>query len=175
MSASRTASAAAIFTALVSISSFSYAASAVATLDKAKLSLHQAIVAAEKTSGGKAVEASLTEKSNAPMYDVKILKDDATSHYMVDASTRDANPTKSDSLMSKVDKEGKSERDAAMTARVPLKDAVATVEKQTGGKAVDAEIDVDGNRAQYVVEVALNGDTMKKTVDASTGKLIAEK
>lgn len=161
--------------ALVAAPALTWAASDVEAVGKSKLSLNDAIMAAEKASGGKAMEADITTKKDMPVWDITVLKGDSTAHYAVDASTSTAQAVEDKGIMAKVEKEGQDERKAARSVPVTLKEAVSTVEKQTGGKVMTADLEADSKKAQYDFKVAVNGDTVKKSVDAATGKIIASK
>ncbi len=144
-------------------------------LNKSKVSLHQAISASEKSTGGTVMEIKLDEEKDAPVYEVTVLKGDAVTHYKLDGTSTASMPMENKSIVAKVvDHEGKDERIAAATAQSSLKDAVAKVEKQTGGQAIEASIEVDDKKAQYVVEVLVGSKEVKHAVDATTGNIIAK-
>jgi uncharacterized membrane protein YkoI len=164
-----------LVTALALFAAPAWAASDMDAVAKSKLSLNDAIMAAEKASGGKAMEADITTKKDLPVWDITVLKGDSTAHYAVDASTSTAQAVEDKGLMAKVEKEGQDERKAARSASVSLKEAVSTVEKQTGGKVMTADLEADSNKAQYDFKLALDGKTVKKSVDAATGKIVAAK
>jgi len=54
---------------------------------KAKISLIEAIKAAEQNKGGKALEAELDDESNAVQFEIKILKDGKIYEVLVDGTT----------------------------------------------------------------------------------------
>jgi uncharacterized membrane protein YkoI len=54
---------------------------------KAKISLIEAIKAAEQNTGGKALEAELDDGSNAIQFEIKILKDGKIYEVLVDGTT----------------------------------------------------------------------------------------
>jgi uncharacterized membrane protein YkoI len=54
---------------------------------KAKISLIEAIKAAEQNTGGKALEAELDDGSNAVQFEIKILKDGKIYEVLVDGTT----------------------------------------------------------------------------------------
>ncbi len=172
---SRTLKIALLCSGILAAPSIAWAASDAKTIQKATLSMTDAIAAAEKTSGGTAMEVSLIEKNNAPVFDVTIVKGKDTSNFTVNAAAATATAVKSDRVMDKLKVEGNDEQNAALGAKVSLKEAVAKVEKQTGGKATEASTEVEDKKAQYEVEVALDGKTVKKNVDATTGVVVAEK
>jgi uncharacterized iron-regulated membrane protein len=69
---------------------------------------------------------------------------------------------------------GPGDREAAAAAamKVSLTQAIATAEQQTGGKAYDAGVDVDGDKTQIVVET--NGPKGVQTVmiDGASGQVV---
>ena len=59
-----------------------------------------------------------------------------------------------------------------MTAKTTLAQAIATAEQQTGGRAYDAGVNIDGGQTRIVVET--NGPKGAQTVsiDAQTGQVV---
>lgn len=68
--------------------------------------------------------------------------------------------------------DGGREAAAVATMKVSLTQAIATAERQTGGKAYDAGVDVDGGNTRIVVET--NGPKGVQTVmiDGASGQVI---
>jgi len=142
------------------------------TLAKAKLSITSAISAAETASGGKVMEIDLDEEKDAPVFEASVFTGGQLKHYKIDATSSTGVAVENKSLKAKVDFEGKAEKEAIMQAKTSMQDAIATVEKDTGGKAYKAEVEVEDKRSEYVIEVVANGKEMKKFVDAGTGKIV---
>ena len=63
---------------------------------------------------------------------------------------------------------------AINTAKISLSDAIGLAEKEAGGRAVEAEIDEDGDRVfYYEVEVITpDGGEKEVLIDMNTGKII---
>lgn len=145
-----------------------------AMLAKAKLSISSAVSATEKASGGKVMEIKLDEEKGAPMFEATVLAGGKLKHYKIDASTATGAPMESKSLVDKIKMEGKDEQAAIMAAKTSLHDAIMAVEKETGGKGVEAAVEVEDKKSEYIVEVVANGKEMKKSVDTGTGKIMAK-
>lgn len=64
------------------------------------------------------------------------------------------------------------EQTALMNSKLSLSEAIATAERQTGGKAFDAGVDVDHGKP--LVQVEINGPkgVQTVTIDASNGQVI---
>jgi len=71
--------------ALMGTSAFAADASDIRAMGEAKISLVDAIKAAESHQGGKAIEASLDDDSWKPAYEVSIVKDNRVFDVQVDA------------------------------------------------------------------------------------------
>ena len=146
----------------------------ITALGKAKLSISGAVTATEKSTGGKVMEIKLDEEKGAPIFEAAVLSGGKVKHYKIDAATSTGMPVESKSLMDKIDMEGKAEQDAIMQAKTSLNDAIAAVEKDTGGKAVQASVEVEDKKSEYHIEVVANGKEVKKKVDTASGKIITK-
>jgi uncharacterized membrane protein YkoI len=61
-------------------------------------------------------------------------------------------------------------------APTSLKSAIKSAESQSGGKAVDADADRDGDQVRYTVKVALSdGTTQKIKINGADGKVASAK
>lgn len=143
-------------------------------LEKTKVSMTSAVAATEKSTGGKVMDIELDDEKGTPVYEVATLVAGKLKHLKLDASAKGSAPVESKSLVDKMKMEGKDEQDAAMQAKTSIADAIMAVEKETGGKALEAKIEVEDKKATYVVEVFANGKEMKRSVDVATGKIVSK-
>src|SRR4051812_17786147 len=104
MPRSRTVSFAVLCSGLLFASSASWAISDAKAIDNAKLTMGDAIAAAEKASGGKAMEANITTKKKAPIFDVTVLVGDSTKNYTVNAAVEKAKAVPNNSIINKIDR-----------------------------------------------------------------------
>ena len=126
----------------------------VALFSQAKISLIDAIIAAEKKVGGKAIEAELGDESNSVQFEIEILKDGKTHEVIVDGIT------------------GKVLVALFSQAKIPLIDAIKAAEKKVGGKAIEAELVDESNSVQFEIEILKDGKTHEVIVDGITGKVL---
>ena len=147
------------------------------TFEQTKLSARDAVSAAEKTSGGKAMGVKFTTDNKKPVYDVTVLQasNNATKHYLVDADASMAAAREKTGVVSKVEAETQSERAAAKVAKIPLDDAIAKAEQNTGGKVINADLQIRGSTADYDTEVVKGGTSVMYTVDAGSGTVAPKK
>lgn len=146
----------------------------ITALEKAAVSMHDAIAITEKASGGKAIDVSFDD-DNGGTYDVTIINGDKTEHYTVNAVVKPAAALPDKSLMAKAGIETKGEKDALKMAKLSLSDAVAKAESQTKGKAIGAELTRKDKATFYDVDVVAAGDkVMQVTVDAMNGTAVTK-
>jgi uncharacterized membrane protein YkoI len=147
------------------------------SFEQAKLTAGEAVSAAEKASGGKAMDVKFTTDSKKPAFDVIILKTgaNATEHYIVDADTSTGSARQKQGVSAKVSGEPQSERASANVAKVSLSDAISKAESSAGGKVINAELELRGSTADYDMEVIKNGASAMYTVDAANGTVAPKK
>jgi len=68
--------------------------------------------------------------------------------------------------------DGNREAAAVATMKVSLTQAIATAEQQSGGKAYDAGVDVDGGKTRIVVETSGPKGVQTVTIDAASGQVV---
>ena len=143
-----------------------------ATLSNATVSLNDAINKAEKEGGGQAVAADYTaKKGTMGYYDVKVLSSDGAKLTEYRVSTATGKVTKAsnepfEKMFTRI------KPDQLASAPTSLKGAIKTAEAQSGGKAVDADADRNGDTVRYVVKVAkADGSTEKVKVNGADGKV----
>jgi uncharacterized membrane protein YkoI len=146
------------------------------SINKAKVSMTDAIRTAEKEGNGQAISAEYEFKNGNPAYyEVKVLSTDGqklTKYELspVTGKVKDANDEKFAKLFTRL------QPNAIAAAPTSLTHAIATAETRAGGKAVDAEIDRDGDQVQYTIKVVkIDGDSEKVKVNGSDGKVASAK
>jgi uncharacterized membrane protein YkoI len=145
-------------------------------MEKAKISLSEAVRAAEKQGSGQAVSAEYELKSSGPAYyEVKVLSNDGRklTQYELDANTgqvRKVSDEKFEKLFTRL------KPTAIQNAPTSLTRAIATAETRAGGKAKEATVSRDGDQVQYDVEVVkLDGSSEKFKINGSDGKVASAK
>lgn len=61
---------------------------------------------------------------------------------------------------------------AVSEAKVGLAEAVSAAERETSGKAIEAQIEVEGTQAFYEIDVFSEGDIKEVRVSAEDGKIL---
>jgi len=147
-----------------------------AVLSNAKVSLTSAIGIAEQHGSGQAVSADYAgKKGSMGHYAIKVLSNDGKklTEYRVSPTTG-AVTKASNEPFEKMFTRLKPE--SLENAPTSLKSAIKTAEAQSGGKAVDADTDRDGDQVLYTVKVAMSdGTTQKIKVNGSDGKVASAK
>ena len=132
-----------------------------------KVSLADAITAAQNAGSGKAIYGKFHETHGVGKYEVVVVNNGKTDTYEVDPSTGEAVKAKRDDA-AKADKKGEATIQSAQTG---LATAINTAEKQ-GGRALEAELDTKKNTTAYEIEVANGDNTSTVWVDVNTGQII---
>lgn len=146
----------------------------ISALEKAAVSMHDAIATAEKASGGKAIDVSFDDDKGGT-YEITLINGDKTEHYTVNAVAKPAAAMPDKSLAAKANIETKGEKDALKMAKLSLSDAVAKAESETKGKAIGAELTRKDKATFYDVDVVGAGDkVMQVTVDAMNGTAVTK-
>ena len=70
------------------------------------------------------------------------------------------------------DKPDAQEMAKLMAARTSLSQAIAIAEKETGGKAIDADFDNENGALSLEIEVLKDNAVSKVIIDADTGKVV---
>ncbi|SRR5581483_6125719 len=145
-------------------------------MEKAKISLTEAIRTAEKHGNGMATSAEYVFKNGNPAYyEVKVLSNDGqrlTGYELnpVTGEVRKADDEKFEKLFTRL------KPNAIQNAPTSLTRAIATAETRSGGKAKEATVNRDGDQVQYTVEVVkLDGSSEKLKINGSDGKVASAK
>lgn len=146
------------------------------SIEKAKISLTEAIRIAEKHGNGQATSAEYEFKNGNPAYyEVKVLRNDGQKliKYELSPSTgavKEVSDEKFEKLFTRI------KPTAIQNAPTSLTRAISTAETRTGGKAKDAEISRDGDQLLYEIEVVkLDGTSEKLKINGSDGKVASAK
>ena len=146
------------------------------SIEKAKISLAEAIRIAEKQGNGQATSAEYEFKNGNPAYyEVKVLRNDGQklTKYELSPSTgtvKEVSDEKFEKLFTRI------KPVAIQNAPTSLTRAIATAETRTGGKAKEAEVNRDGDQLQYKIEVVkLDGTSEKLEINGSDGKVASAK
>lgn len=133
----------------------------------AKVSMAQAIEAAESKGMGKATEADF-EDDDGGRWEIKVIADGGNklTEYYVDPNSGQVTGEE-EQTFEKYFTTLKPENFAK--AQVQLKDAVAAAEKAANGKAYSAEVEREGDSVTYEIDVATDQGEKDVDVDA-TGK-----
>ena len=143
-----------------------------AMLSHAKVSMNQAITVAEEQGGGQAIDADYIPKSGTMgIYEVKVLSMDGKKLLNFDVNPQDGRVLKA--TRERVGKVFTRIKPADLQAvQTPLKGAIKSAEAHTGGKAVKADTDRDGDTVRYTVKVAMaDGTTKTIRVNGADGQL----
>jgi len=133
-----------------------------------KLSLQDAIAAAEKQTGGKAIDADFATKGGASIYKIRTVGNNAVTDVVVDAATGTVSTGKT-TQASRLDREDKAEISAIQQAKVSLDQAARAAEQQEDGKAIAAGLEESGGQVAYEAEVVKDGAVKKVKVDPASG------
>lgn len=146
------------------------------SMDKAKISLTEAIHIAERKGSGQATSAEYEFKSGNPAYyEVKVLRNDGEklTRYELSPSTGDVKEVsdeKFEKLFTRI------KPTAIQNAPTSLTRAIATAETRSGGKAREAEVSRDGDQLLYEVEIVkVDGTREKMKINGSDGKIASAK
>jgi uncharacterized membrane protein YkoI len=145
-------------------------------MEKAKISLTEAIHIAERKANGQATSAEYEFKSGSPAYyEVKVLSNDGTklTKYELNATSgavKEVSDEKFEKLFTRI------KPTAIQNAPTSLTRAISTAETRSGGKAREAEVNRDGDQLQYEIEVVkLDGTSEKMKINGSDGKVASAK
>jgi len=145
-------------------------------MEKAKISLTEAIHMAERQGNGQAISAEYEFKNGDPAYyEVKVLRDDGQklTEYQLDPNTgkvKEVKDEKFEKLFTRI------KPTAIQNAPTSLTRAITTAETRSGGKAKEAEVNRDGDQLQYEVKVVkLDGGSETLKINGSDGKVASAK
>jgi uncharacterized membrane protein YkoI len=133
-----------------------------------KISLTDAIRAAEREGNGKAIDADYrAASSGVGSYDVKVLSNDGTKlmKYRLNAATGKLESAGNEAFEKVFTRLKAQDISSAPTSLVS---AIHMAEQHAGGKALDADVEHTGDTVRYEVKVAkTDGTTEKLKIDGS--------
>lgn len=139
----------------------------------AKTSISQAIATAEMQVGGQAMKVDVGHEKGTYLYEIKVVSKDKVSEVFVDPATGAITRTEDEGLIAKVfDKEDQAEFAKLTGSPVTLASAIATAEKEIGGKAIEAAFESEDGKALFEVEVAKDKAVQKVMIDSASGKVV---
>jgi uncharacterized membrane protein YkoI len=145
-------------------------------MEKAKISLTEAIHMAERQGNGQAISAEYEFKNGNPAYyEVKVLRNDGQklTKYELDPNTgkvKEVSDEKFEKLFTRM------KPTAIQNAPTSLTRAITTAETRSGGKAKEAEVNRDGDQLQYEVKVVkADGTSETLKINGSDGKVASAK
>jgi uncharacterized membrane protein YkoI len=144
-------------------------------LGRSKVTLIEAILAAEKADGGRTTAADFNfKRGNPAIYEVKVLSADGKklTRYDIDpksGSVKDTHNEVLEKLLSRISPEN------LRLTPTTLTHAVYLAQQQSGGRALNADVDRKGDHLEYTIEtVKLDGTSHKVKIDGSNGKVISD-
>jgi uncharacterized membrane protein YkoI len=139
----------------------------------AKTSISQAIAAAEKQTGGRAMKADVDEDEDIYFYKIRIVAKDTVSEVLVDPASGEVTQVGDrGSIASIFDNDDQAELANLAASPVTLTAAVATAEKEIGGKAIQAAFESEDGQSQFEVHVAKNKAVHQVKIDAGSGQVV---
>ena len=141
--------------------------------ENAKVSLGDAISAAEKHTQGKAMDAAFADYNGAPAYEVKTFQNGAVWDGIIDAVSGEVIGEGETTSESDLDREDKAELAAFKTAKQTLLQALKAAEEHAGGKAIDGGLEEVDGKVVYEVGVVKNGMVETVDVNPESGQIAA--
>lgn len=143
-----------------------------AAASTAMVSAAEAIAAAEKATGGRAVKLDIESENGAYLYEIRTATQDKVKNAFVDPATGKIVPTEDKGLIASVF-EGEDWGALAKLQgfKTTLATAVATVEQQAGGKTLEAEYGDEDDKPISEAKVVKDSVTPRVEIDAASGKV----
>ena len=141
----------------------------VRALEKAKVSLTQAIDIAARQGNGIAIDAEFEEDDGRGTYEVKVLGEGTLVTYTLDAESGSVTDTENERIEQYFTRLKPADlRDA----RTTLGQAIGMAEQRAGGKAMDAEVEREGDHVEYEVTVARpDGSAQEIRINGTSGQV----
>ena len=144
-------------------------------LSRSKLTLIEAIMAAQKADGGRTTTAEFNfKRGNPAVYEIKVLSADGKklTRYDIDPKTGSVKDTHNEVLEKLLTRISP---DNLRLTPTTLTHAVYLAQQQSGGRALNADVDRKGDHLEYTIEtVKLDGTSHKIKIDGSNGKVVSD-
>jgi uncharacterized membrane protein YkoI len=138
----------------------------------AKLSVAQAIAAAQQHADGKVVEIGIATQHGADWYKALLATGDGLHYVRIDPATGAiGKSSRPDIPLADLDAAGRRDLAALCDAKIDLAQAAAMAAQQDGGKVVSAGIEQLDGIPQYFVHTAANGKLHALIVDPTSGRV----
>ncbi len=143
-------------------------------LSQAKVSLAQAIeIARKEVKKGHLVEAELEMSDGRPTYEVEFLSGQAVKEVEIDGVSGKVLETETESIDEKHKDRVAAFEKALGQTKLTLTQAVEIAQKKVpGGKAYEAEFELEDGKLACEVELLAGGKFMEVEIDATTGKVL---
>lgn len=140
-----------------------------------RVSLGEAVRAAEQALGGRAVEAEIDVEDGAPVFEVEVLVGEDMHEALVDAETGEVRSTSRERLATVWGDWFQQDRlDAVNDAPRSLGAILADLESETGAVAREAELEDEDGQLYYEIEMSgADGEETETYVDVSTGERLS--
>lgn len=139
----------------------------------AKTSISQAVAAAEKQTGGRAMKVDVEHEKGIYLYEIKTVSKDKVSEVFVDPASGKITRTDDEGMIAKVfDSEDQAEFAMLAASPVTLAAAIVTAEQETAGKAVEAAFENEDGTMLFEIEVAKDKAVHNVMIDAASGKVV---
>lgn len=141
----------------------------VRALEQAKVSLTQAIDIAARQGNGMAIDAEFEEEDGRGAYEVKVLGDGTLVTYTLDAESGSVTDTENERIEQYFTRLKPAD---LQNARTTLGQAIGMAEQRVGGKALDAEVEREGDHVEYEVTVVRpDGSAQEIRINGASGQV----
>lgn len=148
----------------------------VARVLNAHTSLSEAIGAAEKETGGRALKIGYEKDNGAYVYEIKTFKNKKIIEILIDPVSGKVIKHKAEGLIAKIREWDDQDAYAKVAASpITLATAIRTAEKSVGGKAVEAGIEDEDDGGMYKIEVAKDAFVHDVVIDIVSRKIVSER
>lgn len=138
----------------------------------AKVSLIQAIEAAERhAGGGRAVDASFEPQGSTGAYLIRVFRGHAVWEGLVDARTGEVIGQGKTTPENELDPDDKAQVGVLDRVKTLLPDAIRAAEQQGNGKAINGSLEQRNGKLLYEIEIVTDSTVRAVTADALTGRM----
>lgn len=145
----------------------------ITTVLNARVSISQAIAAAEKAADGRAVRVDLEKRKGAYLYEIATVSKSGGRKVLIDPSSGKIVDSEREGpigrLIDEFDREEVSGIDKSPTT---LAAAVAVAERHAGGRAMEASYENEDGSAAFKIDVASGNAVKRVLVDPASGKVV---